>query len=113
VSAVIVLSPEELRAIVRDAVAEALAAGPRMGTAEDLLTLTECGAPIRTLRTAIKAGALPAVKTGREYRVRRTDLDAWLAARAVEPKPDRRPTPPDDPVSRALRTGALRVVGAA
>jgi excisionase family DNA binding protein len=108
-AAVVVLSPDELRAIVRDAVVEALAANT--GASTDTLPLRACGVSIRTLRSAIASGELTAVKTGREFRVRRVDLDAWLATRTVEPKARAKTVPPaDDPVSRALRTGALRVV---
>ena len=32
----------------------------------------------RTLYRLIKAGELPAVRVGRQWRIRRTDLDAWL-----------------------------------
>ena len=32
----------------------------------------------RTFYRLVKAGELPAIRVGRQWRVRRTDLDAWL-----------------------------------
>lgn len=32
----------------------------------------------RTVYRLIKAGQLPAIRIGRQWRVRRSDLDAWL-----------------------------------
>ena len=32
----------------------------------------------RTIYRLIRSGELPAVRIGRQWRVRRTDLDAWL-----------------------------------
>lgn len=34
----------------------------------------------RTIYRLIKAGELPAVRVGRQWRIRRSDLDAWLNA---------------------------------
>jgi excisionase family DNA binding protein len=34
----------------------------------------------RTVYRLIKAGELPAVRVGRQWRIRRSDLDAWLEA---------------------------------
>lgn len=81
----VVLTPEQLRALVSDAIAGALA---RVGANETgTLTLRDCGVPIRTLRKAIKDGELPAALVGREYRVRPEDLQTWLDSRAVTPRP--------------------------
>lgn len=32
----------------------------------------------RTVYRLIKAGELPAIRVGRQWRIRRSDLDAWL-----------------------------------
>jgi excisionase family DNA binding protein len=41
-----------------------------------------------TIREAVKAGDLPAhpVGTGREYRLREEDVDAWMTSRSWEPR---------------------------
>lgn len=35
----------------------------------------------RTIYRLIKAGELPAIRVGRQWRIRRSDLNAWLEAR--------------------------------
>ncbi len=37
----------------------------------------------RTVYRLIKAGQLPAIRIGRQWRVRRSDLDAWLERQRV------------------------------
>src|SRR5690606_42109511 len=66
VMSVVVLSPADLKSLVKDAVAEALGA---KGSVVKTLALRDCGPPVRTLRAAIKAGELSACRVGREYRV--------------------------------------------
>ena len=48
-------------------------------TLADAATLLSCHAA--TLRRAIKNGTLPAARLGREYRISRTDLQAFWTAR--------------------------------
>ena len=72
------------------------------------------GPPVRTLRSAIRRGELPAVRVGRSYMVTRSDLDVWLDARRVQPRPPvrREPSSPAErAIARARRDGTLRVVG--
>ena len=38
---------------------------------------------LRTVYRLIKAGTLPAVRVGRQWRVRKADLDAWLASQGT------------------------------
>ncbi len=38
---------------------------------------------LRTVYRLIKAGTLPAVRVGRQWRVRKADLDAWLESRGT------------------------------
>ena len=48
-------------------------------TLEEAATLLSCHAA--TLRRAIQVGTLPAARLGREYRISRTDLQAFWTAR--------------------------------
>jgi excisionase family DNA binding protein len=90
---------------------------PTNDAQSDLLALKETSVSVRTSRAAIAAGELPAVKVGREFKVRRADLDAWLAARAVKPRerqqPERELTAAERAIERARRSGTLRIVGGA
>jgi len=53
-----------------------------------LLTVTEVAAALRvstmTVYRLIRSGDLPAFRVGRNYRIRREDLDAYLHAGAVQ-----------------------------
>ncbi len=55
------------------------------GTSPDeLLTLREVASYLRLTRTTVQRwcneGRLPAVRIGKEYRIRRSDLEAWFKA---------------------------------
>lgn len=78
----------------------------------DLLALRDTGQSVRTLRAAIAKSELPAVKVGREFQVRRSDLEAWLNARAVAPRERAAPelSAADRAIAAAQRKGALRLV---
>ncbi len=80
---------------------------------DDLLPLRDCGVSVRTLRGAIGAGELPASLVGREYLVRRSDLESWIAARRVTPREvrTRELSAAERALERARSSGALRVVG--
>ena len=41
----------------------------------------------RTIYRLIKTGELPAVRIGRQWRFRRTDLDAWVERQRLYPMP--------------------------
>lgn len=66
-------------------------------TTEEVLDYLQVN--LRTVYRLIKAGRIPAVRVGRQWRFRRADLDAWLESqgtrkgRAVAPAPARRPVP--------------------
>lgn len=68
-------------------------------TTEEVLDYLQVN--LRTVYRLIKAGKIPAVRVGRQWRVRRADLDAWLdgqrsrRTRAVASAPS--PTPADRP----------------
>jgi len=104
-------SDPELAARVRTALG---LDGPATAAAETL-RLRDAGPPVRTLRAAIARGELAAMRVGREYRVRRGDLEAWLESRRVAPgRRERQPkkqSAAERAVARARRAGSLRVVG--
>lgn len=56
---------------------------------DQLLTAAEVADQLRvstmTVYRLIKSGELSAVRVGRNYRVRRSDLDAYLESQVVEP----------------------------
>lgn len=56
---------------------------------ETLLTAAEVADLLRvstmTIYRLIRSGELPAVRVGRNYRVRRAELDAYLEAQVVDP----------------------------
>lgn len=60
----------------------------------DLLTPTEVlgclRVNVRTVYRLMRTGDLPAVRVGRQWRVRRSDLDSWLRRQAPEPPWDLR-----------------------
>jgi excisionase family DNA binding protein len=62
--------------------------GPDMSTV--LLTAGEVADRLRvstmTVYRLIRRGELPAVRVGRNYRVRESDLDAYLEAQVVDPR---------------------------
>ncbi len=56
----------------------------------ELLTVAEVAELLRvstmTVYRLIRTGELPAVRVGRNYRVRRADLDLYLQEKIVEPE---------------------------
>ena len=50
---------------------------------------------LRTVYRLIKAGKIPAVRVGRQWRFRRSDIDAWLVSQqtGVVRRPRHRPRP--------------------
>ncbi|HEX2029621.1 MAG TPA: helix-turn-helix domain-containing protein [Nitriliruptorales bacterium] len=57
---------------------------------DELLTVAEVADMLRvstmTVYRLIRTGEIPAVRVGRNYRVRRADLEQYLAAQVVEPE---------------------------
>jgi excisionase family DNA binding protein len=96
--AVVVLSPEQLEELLERAVRRALDRRPAP-SADDYLTPDEAAAIAKvdpsTIREWIRAGRLAARRAGSRVRVRRGDLDAFLA-RPPEP-------PAESPEAAALR----------
>lgn len=81
-------------------------------TGDELLSLRKTGLPLSSVRSAIRRGELPAVRVGRELRIRRSDLDRWintLPGASTGPA-----TPPsddvDDAINRMIARGKLRAI---
>jgi excisionase family DNA binding protein len=72
-------------------------------TTEEVLEYLQVN--LRTVYRLIKAGKIPAVRVGRQWRFRKRDIDAWLDSQ--RPRSDR-PAPPSAPV-RSSRQRVLVV----
>lgn len=70
-------------------------------TTEEVLEYLQVN--LRTVYRLIKAGKIPAVRVGRQWRFRKRDIDAWLESQ--RPRADRPGPPP-----RAPRTARPRVL---
>jgi len=82
---------------------------------DDWITLKEARVSVRTLRAAIRRGDLAASKIGRNYRIRRADLDAWIASREIDIPAEERSSseeqsPAERAIARASAAGKLRAV---
>jgi excisionase family DNA binding protein len=71
-------------------------------TTEEVLEYLQVN--LRTVYRLIKAGKIPAVRVGRQWRFRKRDIDAWLDSQ--RPRPDR---PGPAPSSRSARKRVLVV----
>src|SRR3984885_6684603 len=71
-------------------------------TTEEVLAYLQVN--LRTVYRLIKAGKIPAVRVGRQWRFRKRDIDAWLDSQG--PRAGRRPAPAATPARPA--TGATR-----
>ena len=77
-------------------------------TTEEVLEYLQVN--LRTVYRLIKAGKIPAVRVGRQWRFRKSDIDAWLANQQasvspVSPTPtatENKPVPPGDGRPRVL-----------
>ena len=87
---IVVVTASELRAIVRDAVREALAGTP-VSTPEDWLDAGDAAAILRVHRRTVAkmamAGTLPATRIGRLLRFRRSDVEAYLSGARIRRAP--------------------------
>lgn len=63
-------------------------AGGSEGAGDQLLTVSEVAGDLRvsnmTVYRLIRGGQLPALRVGRNYRIRRADLEAYLRAGSVQ-----------------------------
>ena len=70
-------------------------------TTEEVLEYLQVN--LRTVYRLIKAGKIPAVRVGRQWRFRKRDIDAWLDSQRPR---GAKPSPP--PASRPVAAGASR-----
>jgi excisionase family DNA binding protein len=77
-------------------------------TTEEVLAYLQVN--LRTVYRLIKAGKIPAVRVGRQWRFRKTDIDAWLdsqhsraSSRVVSAPVDLSPSPERNPTSTRPR----------
>ncbi len=69
-------------------------------TTEEVLDYLQVN--LRTVYRLIKAGKIPAVRVGRQWRFRKRDIDAWLESqRPRSPRGGTTPRSPTPPVGRA------------
>src|SRR5215510_9348336 len=62
-----------------------MAEDPTFLTTDDVLAYLQVN--LRTIYRLVKAGKIPAVRVGRQWRFRKKDIDAWLAGRRGGGKP--------------------------
>jgi hypothetical protein len=126
----VVVDAEELRRLIREAVADAL---PNSDGRDEWVDARTSGLGRRTFLRLAREGAFPVSKVGKRYVTRRRDLAAYLetqrirehAAARVKRSRGRHPSDShtaaprtslapthetDDPVARALAQGRLRVL---
>ena len=75
-------------------------------TTEEVLEYIQVN--LRTVYRLIKAGKIPAVRVGRQWRFRKRDIDAWLDAQ--RPRGDRAAAAPSDRPARAADRPRVLVV---
>jgi excisionase family DNA binding protein len=75
-------------------------------TTEEVLEYLQVN--LRTVYRLIKAGKIPAVRVGRQWRFRKRDIDAWLDAQ--RPRGDRAAAVPSDRAARATDRPRVLVV---
>jgi excisionase family DNA binding protein len=84
---VIVTTPEQLRAIVAAAVADAMR--KLGGHVDDWMTADECAALLDVARTTLPSlvsrESLPCYRPGKGYTFRRSEVEAWLLERRNRP----------------------------
>src|SRR6478735_1818994 len=75
-------------------------------TTEEVLEYLQVN--LRTVYRLIKAGKIPAVRVGRQWRFRKRDIDAWLDSQRGARTGARVPAQAPAPAGTATRTGAGR-----
>jgi len=80
---VVTLTVRDLRALIRSAVEDVLATRP--AESPGVLTVREAASVARLHRATIRArildGTLPAARAGRDWRIRRDDLERFMGGR--------------------------------
>lgn len=86
-NAVVLMSPEEVRDLVRTAIREELTS--QRDPERDVLTAEQVAGMlavhVKTIAKLVARDGLPARRLGREYRFHRDEVLGWLAERAVRP----------------------------
>ena len=125
----VVVEAEELRRLIREAVAAAL---PAAVARDEWVDAHSSGLGRRTFLRLAREGAFPVSKVGKRYVARRADVASYLEQQRVQERPREVPVAPrpchgqlrtrraidtdtssiesDDPVARALAQGRLRVL---
>lgn len=75
-------------------------------TTEEVLAYLQVN--LRTVYRLIKAGKIPAVRVGRQWRFRKTDIDAWLNSQQTRPIPAAAAPEATLPVRQAAPVPSLR-----
>jgi excisionase family DNA binding protein len=76
-------------------------------TTEEVLEYLQVN--LRTVYRLIKAGKIPAVRVGRQWRFRKRDIDAWLDSQRPRGGSRAAPAPPTRPATGATRPRVLVV----
>jgi hypothetical protein len=110
---VVVVSTEELRELIVDAVR---AVTPN-GKVDEWVDARSSGLGRRLFLRLAREGAFPIFKRGRSYVAKRSDVDAYIERQRVPVDPPPEPEPPSppplgspDPIAAALAAGRLRVI---
>jgi len=74
-------------------------------TTEEVLDYLQVN--LRTVYRLIKAGKIPAVRVGRQWRFRKHDIDAWLESQRSRQAPRVTPAPPRTPAAPVGRPRVL------
>jgi hypothetical protein len=103
----IVVDPEELRELIQDAVSCALAGH---GQPSEWLDARSAPMGARAFQRLAREGAFPAVKLGKKWQARRSDVDAYMDRHRAAPPEVVASNDVPDPVRAALDAGRLRVI---
>ena len=119
----VVVEAEELRRLIKEAVADAL---PDSVARDEWVDAHSSGLGRRTFLRLAREGAFPVSRVGKRYIARRADVASYLEQQRVEARRGARTGAPkrarslidsdtskrdaDDPVARALAQGRLRVL---
>lgn len=110
-----VVSLDDLRKLVSEVVAKAVAEGVRSG--DDWVDARSSLLGRRLFLRLAREGAFPVSKRGKAYVARRKDVDAYLNTQRIIPKVEQAKstralasTVGEDPIARALDCGRLRII---
>lgn len=90
-NAIVVLTPQQLVEIVREAVRAELPNGFSRIRSGSWISIKATGLPPLSVRKLIKDGKIRAAKVGRELRVNADDVEAFMAEASAKPAPEPEP----------------------